>query len=204
MIMEMEIRELCRRDIGGDHQRLDVVRVQHVGVTYKHVLLPLWLASYRYQDKSYRVLVNGLTGQVQGDRPYSWVKIAALILSILAAILLIFLLFKGVAKGAELRNPQRQTVGWDESSSPTMTGVNSFGNRRLVPLYRFTVREESWKTSDHGRNLFISRRGKPCTRSRDWLTVARSGRFLRSSLAACSKASNAPSRLPCISRDRPK
>ena len=196
LIMEMEIRELCRRDIGGDHQRLDVVRVQHVGVTYKHVLLPLWLASYRYQDKSYRVLVNGLTGQVQGDRPYSWVKIVALILSILAAILVIFLLFKGVARG--------ETVGWDESSSPTDVGVCFGGTRRLVPPYRITTRGMSCAMSDHGRNLSISRRGKPCTRSRDWLTVARSGRFLRSSLAACSKASFASARLPCISRDRPK
>jgi len=31
---------------------------QHVGVTFKHILLPIWLASYRYYDKAYHILVK--------------------------------------------------------------------------------------------------------------------------------------------------
>ena len=66
-----------------------------VGVTFKHILLPVWLASYRFYDKTYRVMVNGQTGEVMGDRPYSWVKITALILTILAAIgLIVFLVMR--------------------------------------------------------------------------------------------------------------
>jgi DNA-directed RNA polymerase subunit RPC12/RpoP len=90
-IMDAQIRQLCHRAIGGDHQRLHSVNTQHVGVTFKHLLLPIWLASYRYQDKSYRVMVNGQTGYVMGDRPYSWVKIVVLVLVILVAILAIML-----------------------------------------------------------------------------------------------------------------
>jgi hypothetical protein len=123
-VMDQEIRELCRRAIGGDHQQVTSVKTQHVGVTYKHILLPLWLASYRYHDNTYRVMVNGLTGAVQGDRPYSWVKITALVLAILAGVLALFLLFKGVAKGSEGRGPRisridtKQTnAKWDISSS---------------------------------------------------------------------------------------
>jgi DNA-directed RNA polymerase subunit RPC12/RpoP len=100
-IMDGEIRRLCERDIGGDHQRLDSVQTRHVGVTFKHILLPVWLASYRYQDKVYRVLVNGRTGQVMGDRPYSWVKITLLVVGIALAILLAVLLFAALAKGNE-------------------------------------------------------------------------------------------------------
>ncbi len=85
-IMDAAIRQLCTRDIGGNHQRLHTVDTKHVGVTFKHLLLPVWLASYRYQDKAYRVLVNGQTGKVTGDRPYSWVKISLLVLCILAVI----------------------------------------------------------------------------------------------------------------------
>jgi DNA-directed RNA polymerase subunit RPC12/RpoP len=88
-IMDGEIRALCCRDIGGNHQRLHTVSTQHLAVTFKHILLPVWLASYRFNDKSYRVMVNGQTGEVLGDRPYSWVKIVALIFSILAVIALI-------------------------------------------------------------------------------------------------------------------
>jgi hypothetical protein len=85
-IMDAQIRELCRRDIGGDHQRLSSVNTQHVGVTYKHILLPLWLAVYRYQGKTFRILVNARTGEVQGARPWSWIKITfAVILGLIAA-----------------------------------------------------------------------------------------------------------------------
>src|SRR4029077_20723514 len=105
VIMDGKIRELCTRDIGGDHQRLETVRTQHVGVTFKHILLPLWLASYRYRDQSYRVLVNGQTGEVQGDRPYSWVKIGILAGVILAILLALLVVFKGVARGESPRAP---------------------------------------------------------------------------------------------------
>jgi DNA-directed RNA polymerase subunit RPC12/RpoP len=85
-VMDVQIRELCRQDIGGDHQRLDSVETQHVGVTFKHILLPVWLTGYRYRDKSYRVLINGQTGEVMGDRPYSFWKIFALVVAILVVL----------------------------------------------------------------------------------------------------------------------
>ena len=51
-------------------------------MTYKHLLLPLWLMAYRFRDKAYQVMVNAGTGEVQGDRPYSWVKIALAVLAL--------------------------------------------------------------------------------------------------------------------------
>jgi DNA-directed RNA polymerase subunit RPC12/RpoP len=99
-VMDGQIRQMCCRHIGGDHQRLHSVNTQHVGVTFKHVLLPIWLASYRYQEKSYRVMVNGQTGNVIGDRPYSWVKITLLVLGIIAVIAAIFLGFAMCSGGA--------------------------------------------------------------------------------------------------------
>jgi predicted RNA-binding Zn-ribbon protein involved in translation (DUF1610 family) len=88
-IMDQHIRRLCERDIGGDHQILETVNTQHVGVTFKHILLPVWIGAYRYRDVPYRVLVNARTGKVFGRRPYSWVKITALVLAILLAIALV-------------------------------------------------------------------------------------------------------------------
>src|SRR5699024_6587679 len=46
-----------RRDIGGDHQRIDAMETQHASETFKHVLLPVWSAAYRYGGKSYRFVV---------------------------------------------------------------------------------------------------------------------------------------------------
>jgi hypothetical protein len=56
-------------------------------LTYKHLLLPVWMLAYRFQEESYQVIVNACTGEVQGERPYSWVKITlAVVLGILAAL----------------------------------------------------------------------------------------------------------------------
>ncbi|WP_316015965.1 primosomal protein N' (replication factor Y) - superfamily II helicase [Roseobacter sp. HKCCA0434] len=80
------MRQLVRRDIGGDKQRIDRLDMQLSNVTFKHVLLPVWIAAYRFRGKSYRFVVNARTGEVAGERPYSPWKIAfAVILGLIAA-----------------------------------------------------------------------------------------------------------------------
>ncbi len=83
-IMDGAIRQSICRDIGGDHQRIHSVKTQYDNVTFKHILLPIWLDSYRFGKKVYRFLVNGRTGEAQGERPWSWIKITAAILAALA------------------------------------------------------------------------------------------------------------------------
>jgi hypothetical protein len=62
-----------------------------VGVTYKHILLPMWLAVYRYANKTFRILVNARTGEVTGARPYSWVKITfAVLLGLLVLAVIVY------------------------------------------------------------------------------------------------------------------
>ncbi|SEK58353.1 primosomal protein N' (replication factor Y) - superfamily II helicase [Pacificibacter marinus] len=68
-------------DIGGDRQRVHDVQTQISNVTFKHVLLPVWMAAYKYRGKTYRFVVNGRSGRVQGERPWSRWKIAFAILA---------------------------------------------------------------------------------------------------------------------------
>lgn len=91
--MEEQIRELVRRDIGGDEQRITGMKVAWDKLTFKHILLPIYVSAYRYKGKSYRFLVNGQSGKVKGERPYSAAKIAALIFAILAIIGVLYFLF---------------------------------------------------------------------------------------------------------------
>ncbi len=86
--MANTIREDVRRDIGGDEQRIDSVDTSYAAETFKHILLPVWMAAYKYNAKSYRFLVNGQTGEVQGERPWSVWKItfAALGVAIVAGV----------------------------------------------------------------------------------------------------------------------
>ena len=74
--MNAVIEQDVRRDIGGDQQRIGQIETDVGALTFKHVLLPVWLAAYRYRGKSFRFVVNGRTGAVEGERPYSAVKIA--------------------------------------------------------------------------------------------------------------------------------
>ena len=71
--------DVCQ-DIGGDVQRVDTIDSDYRDETFKHILLPIWMAAYKYSGKSYRFLVNGLTGEVQGERPWSVWKITFAVL----------------------------------------------------------------------------------------------------------------------------
>jgi hypothetical protein len=83
-----------RQRIGGDRQRVHSIKSRYDAITFKHLLLPVWMLAYRYHDKPYRVFVNAGTGEVQGERPYSWVKIMLAVLAGAAAAL-VFAAFAG-------------------------------------------------------------------------------------------------------------
>jgi hypothetical protein len=82
-IMNAVIEGDVRRDIGGDQQRIGKMETAVGRLTFKHVLLPVWLAAYRYRGRSFRFVINGRTGSVEGERPYSPVKIALAVLAML-------------------------------------------------------------------------------------------------------------------------
>ncbi|HWB21230.1 MAG TPA: hypothetical protein VG711_13105, partial [Phycisphaerales bacterium] len=91
-IMEERIRETICADIGGDHQQIDSMQPVFRDITFKHILLPIWISAYRYRDKVYRFLVNARTGEVQGERPWSAWKIAfASLAAVIVAIIIILI-----------------------------------------------------------------------------------------------------------------
>lgn len=82
--MEVFIRRSVKHDIGGDRQRIDWMNTRYANVRYRQVLMPIWSTTFRHNGKNYSVLVNGQTGEVSGERPYSIWKIAAAVLGVLA------------------------------------------------------------------------------------------------------------------------
>ncbi len=93
-IMEDAIEDDIRSDIGGDHQEIDSANTAYDDITFKHILLPIWISAYKYNDKVYRFMVNGRTGEVQGERPISWLKVIFTILMFIAAGVGIYYLVK--------------------------------------------------------------------------------------------------------------
>ncbi len=76
-ITSSESRE-CSRALDGDTQRGLRVNTRLSRITWKHMLLPLYVAAYMFGAKTFRFVVNGQTGEVQGEAPISWIKVLAI------------------------------------------------------------------------------------------------------------------------------
>jgi len=80
--------------------RYDVVKsldfnTSYSGVTFKYLLLPIYVGHCNYAQKLYNFFVNGQSGKVTGKTPISWIKVGLVSLAALALIILIFILMNG-------------------------------------------------------------------------------------------------------------
>jgi len=99
-IMDHRLRNMCSAQLGGDTQRNLHVSSQKSSQTYKHIVLPLWICSYTYQNKLYRFVINGQTGRLNGQKPISYIKIGLLILLVMLILFGIwYLRYSGVLQG---------------------------------------------------------------------------------------------------------
>jgi hypothetical protein len=92
--MDGSVRRSVERDIGGKHQRINAIRSQYDDITFKHILLPVWISAYRYRDKTFRFIVNARSGQVMGERPWSVAKITMVVVAVLFMLLVIAITVK--------------------------------------------------------------------------------------------------------------
>ncbi|MFN2237295.1 MAG: hypothetical protein ACK2U1_23950, partial [Anaerolineales bacterium] len=75
--------------------------VNWIDMTFKYVLLPLWIGTYHYQGKPYQVLVNGQTGKVSGEKPRDSIKTIMIFTGMILSLLIIlsFLALFGLQMG---------------------------------------------------------------------------------------------------------
>jgi len=96
--MEAAITQTIRQDIGGDQQDINSMNISWLKMTYKHLLLPIWLLTVIYEQKPFQVYINGVTGEVHGSRPYSKVKILTAVM--LAALVIVAVVIAVSASGS--------------------------------------------------------------------------------------------------------
>ncbi len=87
--MEAEIRATVERDIGGDRQNITAMNINWFKMSYKHLLLPIWLLTVIYDNRPYQVYMNGVTGEIHGARPYSKTKILVAVAAVALIIVAI-------------------------------------------------------------------------------------------------------------------
>ncbi len=93
--LKREYRLVAAHLPGDTHSDLRV-NTRFSDVNSDLILLPVYLLTYRYDDKTYRFLLNGQTGKAAGDKPLSPIKIGisigiALIVLLIVAMLVLFL-----------------------------------------------------------------------------------------------------------------
>ena len=94
MSAQKTIQSRLRHDISAyirrhwNANRSDSVKFStlYSNITYKYILVPIWISSFKYKDKIYQFAVNGQTGKVGGKAPVSWGKVFLVILLVAAAV----------------------------------------------------------------------------------------------------------------------
>ncbi|WP_201333739.1 hypothetical protein [Nitratiruptor sp. YY09-18] len=80
------IRRAIKQDIGGDTQQIISYLPHFYNEEMSYILVPLYHFSVKFKGKEYIYFVNGESGEVVGERPYSWIKIFFFILFLLALL----------------------------------------------------------------------------------------------------------------------
>ena len=88
------IRSQVRHDIGGNEQRIDSIDTSYQVLNFAQVLMPVWLLTVTYKSRPFQVFINAMTGEVQGQRPYSAIKIVAAVVAVITVVILFYLLYR--------------------------------------------------------------------------------------------------------------
>lgn len=93
--MDSKIGSAVVNDIPGDTYRNLKSHTKKWDKTFKHCLVPVWISAYRYKEKTFHYVVNGVTGTMHGTAPWSWIKIGLAVLGVIGAVGLLVLLGEG-------------------------------------------------------------------------------------------------------------
>jgi predicted RNA-binding Zn-ribbon protein involved in translation (DUF1610 family) len=90
--LESQVSSKVRSEHHAD--RVDSVRLNTAfsQVTYKYLMLPVYLSSFKYKNKVYQFMVNGQTGRVGGKSPVSALRVTVAVLIGLAVLALLWAL----------------------------------------------------------------------------------------------------------------
>ena len=101
-LIEKRMQQRIESSLGYDTYRFMKYNHSHERVSFKHILLPVWLSSYRFAGKVYRFMVNGETGRVAGKAPVSILKVILAVLACAGLAALALWFFVTVGEGSAL------------------------------------------------------------------------------------------------------
>lgn len=79
-LLHRNVEQKVARENAADQVDISSLRTSFANITYKYLLLPVWISSFTYNGKVYQFVVNGETGRVSGKTPISPWRVAVAIL----------------------------------------------------------------------------------------------------------------------------
>ena len=93
--LKSAIESRIRSQYNADHVRNFKGTTTFSNITYKYLMLPVWLSCFTYNGKTYQFIVNGQSGKVGGDYPISGWRVALAILIAIVIIAILYVLTQG-------------------------------------------------------------------------------------------------------------
>jgi hypothetical protein len=82
--IRVDAKQACYQKIRSSQVRNFSMSADFSDESWRYILLPAYLAAYRYEGKVYQVMINGQTGTVAGSKPVAWWKVWLAIAALLA------------------------------------------------------------------------------------------------------------------------
>lgn len=90
--LRSSIESNIMRQHNANHVRNFRGNTSYSNITYKYLMLPIWLSCFSYNDRTYQFVVNGQSGKVGGDYPISGWRVALAVLIAVAIIAMLYYL----------------------------------------------------------------------------------------------------------------
>lgn len=74
-VMREKTKDACMRQASTSMVRNFSMKLDFSDESWRYLLLPVYLAAYQFNGKTYHAIVNGQTGDISGQRPVDWKKI---------------------------------------------------------------------------------------------------------------------------------
>ena len=68
-------RKACRNQASSSKIRNFSMSLDFYDESWRYILIPVLMASYQFDNQTYRIVINGQTGKIFGQRPVDWKKV---------------------------------------------------------------------------------------------------------------------------------
>jgi len=89
--MREETKKKCRAQASTNKIRNFSMHLDFKDESWRYILLPVYINTYRFENKPYQLLINGQTGELAGQRPADWRKIGFVAAGLTLPGILLFL-----------------------------------------------------------------------------------------------------------------